>query len=209
MHEIRTNKQLVAFARRIKEMKRLIKEGELSLPLVMGGLERILDGRFSVCDFSIPFPPLLLTLGSHGSARAYKEAIEKAGGHVSNWANMTMNSSEFSVSPKQVRIKLEFPLVSDLGFTEGATLRKIYSRAKEIGHGLCPAETGPALRLAYNDQPNGGKLSVATEPIKSGARNTTIFVLDSEAGELYLHCTKYYPGKFFGPQHRFAFASKR
>ncbi len=40
--------------------------------------------------------------------------------------------------------------VKDLGFPGGATTDQVYKRAKELGLELCPAETGPHLRLQYS-----------------------------------------------------------
>lgn len=41
--------------------------------------------------------------------------------------------------------------VKDLGFTKNPTIDELYERAEEFGLELCPAETGPHLRLKYEE----------------------------------------------------------
>ena len=55
--------------------------------------------------------------------------------------------------------------MEQLGFPNGATLKEIYAKAKDLGLELCPAEVGPLLRLNYPDQPNGEYLRIAMETI--------------------------------------------
>jgi hypothetical protein len=56
-----------------------------------------------------------------------------------------------------------------LGFgDEGASFSAIYTRARQLGLELCPAEVGPLLRLRYRSQPVGEWLHIAMRPIPIG-----------------------------------------
>lgn len=61
--------------------------------------------------------------------------------------------------------------VADLGFSQGATTKQIYARAKKLGLELCPAEVGPRLSLQYKDQPNGLHVTIAMKAIFGGDAN--------------------------------------
>lgn len=60
-----------------------------------------------------------------------------------------------SVSEESYLLKSVELTVGDLGLMQGSILPDIYDRAIKNGLSLCPIETGPYLRLAYLDQPEG------------------------------------------------------
>jgi hypothetical protein len=84
-------------------------------------------------------------------ARNYIDELEKEGysldRHVrSMLENLIHSATEAEVD--LVRVGLE-----DLGFERYTYTVPLMQRAQDLGLELCPAEVGPALRLAYVDQP--------------------------------------------------------
>lgn len=82
-----------------------------------------------------------------------------------------------------------------MGFPDGAVTREILGserdqdlwghpapftsgRAGELGLDLCPPQTGPDLRLQYDDQPLGERIYVAMKPIPSSDGEPRIFVVE-------------------------------
>lgn len=55
------------------------------------------------------------------------------------------------------------------------TTAQIYSWAKQNGLELCPPETGPRLRLAYDHQPIGDYLVIGMEPITGSDGDPRVF----------------------------------
>lgn len=104
-----------------------------------------------------------ITLGLHKSPEDYRMAIEKDGYRISEYADRILNKMEIS----QIEVELDLVVLSidKLGFPKGARRDAIYDSAKKLGLQLCPAEVGPALRLAYKDQPRGDWLRIGMEPI--------------------------------------------
>jgi hypothetical protein len=105
-------------------------------------------------------------LGVYHDAIALRDALRAAPVliHIDNWADQILNRIAFRQT--DTRLNLVLTTVSDLGFgSNRASLKDIYERALQLGLVLCPAEVGPALRLAYLDQPLGEYLHIAMEPI--------------------------------------------
>lgn len=73
-----------------------------------------------------------------------------------------INSHDFTTLEHQEKVDLIRLTVKDLGFPNGATTDQIYKRALELGLELCPAETGPNLKL-QNSSPD--LMFIAMEPI--------------------------------------------
>ena len=69
-----------------------------------------------------------------------------------------------ATATEETDVGLVVVLVAELGFNEGAKCSEICARALELGLEPCPAEVGPALRLAYKDQPREG-LIIAVEAV--------------------------------------------
>jgi hypothetical protein len=76
-----------------------------------------------------------------------------------------LGSSDFRVSPNEVEVELINVSVAELGFKNGANYKRICSRAKKLGLGLCPAEVGPQLYFQYVDQPLGEVLFIGMNSI--------------------------------------------
>ena len=118
--------------------------------------------------------------------------------------------------------ELDIVIISgaDLGFSRAAPRQDIYSRGLELGLALCPAEAGPALRLARPPEPRGiGPLIlIAMEPLRqewfSGGRvvesEMRIFGIDADRSLLpisaYNPCN---PGGVFMPDNLWAFVQPR
>ena len=104
-------------------------------------------------------------LGTYRNQNALLADLKAKSFRVSDWAMNIVRQSSFTLSDKGKEIDLVVVSVAELGFKGVAEYYKIMKRAKELGLGLCPAEVGPQLRLAYEDQPIGELLTVAMEPI--------------------------------------------
>lgn len=67
--------------------------------------------------------------------------------------------------------------VAELGLADGATLPQIFAAAEEHGLGLCPARTGPYLRLAWPSQNNSSNSVMSAGHSPNGALNVASPVL--------------------------------
>ncbi|MFH1129199.1 MAG: hypothetical protein V1686_00470, partial [Patescibacteria group bacterium] len=128
-------------------------------------LSKVADLAMSMVAKAKPAFPIFktVTLGVHKSVEAYRKALSEAGFRIGDWASDILN--KIKVSQNQVQLDLVKVTVKDLGFVEATSLKQIYAKAKKLGLNLCPNEVGPALRLAYPDQPNGERIRIAMEPI--------------------------------------------
>ena len=117
-------------------------------------------------------------LGAYHDANAARDAFRTTPDliHIDSWADQSLNRISFLQTDTPLNLVLT--TVSDLGFGEdGASLKDIYERASRLGLGLCPAELGPALRLAYLDQPLGEYLRIAMQPVARSDGKATEFVV--------------------------------
>ena len=130
----------------------------------------------------------VVDLGAYHDANAVRDAVRAAPQfiHVDYWADQMLNRITFVRT--DTPLSLVLTTVSDLGFgEEGAPLKDIYERASRLGLALCPAEMGPALRLAYLDQPLGESLRIAMQPVaRSDGRATEFTVAKRLAGWLLI-----------------------
>ena len=83
------------------------------------------------------------------------ESRKKAEGddkiYISSGVETMLKRDEFFTLENKEQVKFVKLKVKDLGFLAGATTDQIYKRAEELGLDLCPPETGPHLRLHYED----------------------------------------------------------
>jgi hypothetical protein len=117
-------------------------------------------------------------LGVYRDATAVRDAFRTTPVliHIDNLADQILNRITFLQTDTPLNLVLT--RVSDLGFGEdGASLKDIYDRASRLGLALCPAEVGPALRLAYLDQPFGEYLRIAMQPVARSDGNAMDFVV--------------------------------
>lgn len=103
---------------------------------------------------------------------------------VSGWAKEMINNVEFGIERQE--LELVRTTLGELGFTDYPTTKELMARITEKGFGLCPQETGPYLRVAYDDQSPGEWLYVMSEPISGADGNSYVFSLGRDSGGLWL-----------------------
>lgn len=117
------------------------------------------------------------------TAEGLCDAIQKAGGRVSNWAYDVMSKSAFTISDDQpTKIDLIIATAAELGFPNGATLKDIYDKALEMGLSPCPPKVGPELRRGYMDQPEDERLLIAMKPIVDSNGDLNVFSVEHHGG---------------------------
>jgi len=114
-------------------------------------------------------------LGIHKSANAYREALKKGGCKVGPWADNILGRPAFRASQHQAEVHLVIVSVPELGFNEGARYDEIGARALELGLTRCSAEVGPALRLAYKNQPRREWLTISMKAITDSVGDPGVF----------------------------------
>ncbi len=103
----------------------------------------------------------------------YEQELVKTGNRISDYAkSMLVKIRALSESERVDLVKFT---VEQLGFPNGANLEAIFNRVKELNLELCPPQTGPELRLAYADQPNGEYLRIAMDPITGSGGGPRLF----------------------------------
>ncbi len=112
-------------------------------------------------------------LGTHDKPSLLKALV--AGYEINKWDRVTVATIPLDSRPRQV--SLTRVTVRELGFPEGASRRKVYTRARQRGLMLCPAEVGPQLRLQHHDQPDGECLNIASKPVNDGERVLAAFIV--------------------------------
>jgi hypothetical protein len=95
-----------------------------------------------------------VTLGLYKSGSEYAEALAAKGCKVIGVALDLLAKLECAQEP--VEKDLVLVSIEDLGLADGADYGSICRRGLELGYELCPGEVGPALRLVYDDETEGG-----------------------------------------------------
>lgn len=137
----------------------------------------------------------------------FLQALKEKSIQTSDWAKDIMSKAEFKISQKETKEILIILSVADLGFKDGAKIKDIFAKAKELGLELCPPETGPQLRLQYFDQPNGEYCLIGMEPIADSDGDPGLFSVYRGDGEPWLSASHGRPGGFCNGYFRFAFVS--
>ena len=128
---------------------------------------------------------------------------------IAKSAQQMMDNKDFTIYKKQRHVNLVRLTVEDLGFSK-ATAQEIYSRAKELGLELCPAEIGPGLRLNYLDQPEKDWLCIAMKPIVDADDYLSVFFLGWEENfNLWLCANWAYPGVKWVADKEFVFRLRK
>lgn len=145
-----------------------------------------------------------ITLGS--SAKAYRKVLKSNGFRISDYADEILGKTPMSAEKTQ--LDLVVATVAELGFPNGATRDQIYTRAHELGLSLCPAEVGPALRLAYPNQPNGEWLLIAMEPITGSGGDLGVFYVGHGDDVRWLYARWRYLDSVWYADDRWVFVRK-
>lgn len=144
------------------------------------------------------------TIGGTSKDELEKELKRKTI-YISDHAQDLLQSKEFTVSKTKEHLNLIRLTVKDLGFPNGATTEEIYTKAKELGLELCPAETGPQLRLQYTDQPLNERFYVGMKQILDRQSVPRVFFLfHIDDGLLFLAKPVHPPGGWH-PDFKFVF----
>ncbi|MDO8505334.1 MAG: hypothetical protein Q7S48_02035 [bacterium] len=186
-------------------MRNLVSLLLLGLALVLGSCnkDRLIEQHSpaSVSALATLAPWKTVTLGTHGSVADLKAAFDKNGIRVTYYAMHML--AKTLLATKVETVDLIMVTVDRLGFPNGATTEEIYARARKLGLKLCPAEVGPALRLAYPDQPENEWLEIAMEPIAGPNGHPSAFLVEHNAGGLWLYSSwagtdgRWYPERKF------------
>ncbi len=176
------------------------------------GVQRFLRGELTVVETRPRAFPIWKTvrLGVCKTADEYRKALE-AGKHRSgDWVNNFLGKPAFNCASEETDVDLVVLSVDDLGFKEGALYSQICEKALAMGLELCPPEVGPALRLAYENQPRGERLIVATKPFTESGDDLDLFVMEvSGGGGLWLRGDCGPSDRFWEPDRRFIFARRK
>lgn len=135
-----------------------------------------------------------------------KEALKAADINVSLYAGDILDNMPLV---KKQKVNLVRVTVKELGFTDWTPTEKIYAKAQELGLDLCPAEVGPYLRLAYQDQPLNEWFLIAMKPISDRDRDPNVFYLERHTDGLWLRHNLAGPGNEWNPEYEFAFAVRK
>lgn len=117
------------------------------------------------------------TIGGKTKPELIKELKEKKI-NISDCAKQMMDNKDFTTSKQPEKIILICLTVKDLGFPNGATTKQTYDKAEKLGLELCPAETGPNLRLNYLDQLPGNRCYIGMKQITDSGGVPRVFELD-------------------------------
>lgn len=123
-----------------------------------------------------------IKLGTFKTVYDVRQALEKNGYEVTKGANDILGNPAFTVATEETEVNLVKVSVAGLGFNGGARISKIYSRAKQLGLKLCPAEVGPQLRLQYKNQPCGEWFLIGMKPIAASSSANTVFDISNFGG---------------------------
>ena len=197
-----------------------MKYGELNLGQIeaivnrlggMEGVQRFLSGELILKEIEYEwqvFKTIKLGTGLK-TADDFRKSLKDNGFSIGDWANDILGKPAFTVAPEETEIDLVVVSVAELGFKNGATREQIYTRAKERGLNLCPAQVGPQLRLQYKDQPDGEVLIVAMEPITGSGGPLKLFRVRRDDSALWLSSYYGQPGHVWYSAYRFVFSRRK
>ena len=210
-----TDDQYGQLQRRMDEVARRVDEGTLPFDLTMRALQSFIEGKFRFADGDQkkpsrfqPWRTIKLGTGLQ-TVDDFRKAIKKIGNRIGEYANDILGNPEFiTTSTKEIKVDLVNVSVAELGFPNGATRKKIYAKAKELGLKLCPAEVGPQLRLQYRDQPMNEWLYIGMEPITDSVGYLRAWYIECSGDGLWLKADYADPGSFWSAVDRWVFVRR-
>lgn len=134
---------------------------------------------------------------------------------ISDLAKSMMDNSDFTTAEKSEEVKLVKLKVSDLGFGDkNPTTDEIFERIKELGLELCPAETGPQLRINYEKafkkkQPMNEYLRVGMKQIADSGGSPGIFFVRRVGFGSWLRSSWALPDDGWPSDFRFVFRFRK
>ena len=115
-----------------------------------------------------------------GMSRAeLRAALQAHGIALNDHADVLFAHPVFDASVRDV-VRVVRRTVAELGQTDGATLPQIFAAAQAQGLGLCPATTGPYLRLAWDSQAASANSVMSAGRSPDGALTVASPVLDDD-----------------------------
>ncbi len=116
-------------------------------------------------------------LGVHKTPEAYRQAHITAGFWIEDYAGQVLDvQTPIGVEDNEVDLVVVTP--ADLGLKKEPRFKQICDKATALGLQICPREVGPALRLAYPDQPLKEWLWIAMEPVDSPGDDLSVFAVE-------------------------------
>ena len=172
------------------------------------GVQRFLRGEMAVVEAPRREFPIWRTvrIGVYKSVEAYRNALEASKHRCGEWVTNLFGKPACHCADEEADVDLVVVSVDDLGFKGGALYSEICEKAQSAGLELCPAEVGPALRLAYDNQPRGERLIIATTSFADSGDELDLFVMEvSGGGGLWLRGDCGPADRYFEPDRRFVF----
>lgn len=109
-----------------------------------------------------------LAIGTFTDSLKLRNELDRVGCNVGGQAAEILARPTFIIASHKTNVELALVSPTQLGFTsDRVTLANLYTRARNLGFELAPAEVGPQLRIQYFDQPIGEFLIIGMEPIKT------------------------------------------
>lgn len=138
-----------------------------------------------------------------------KQELRERNINISTYAEDMLDSKDFTTLENPEEIDLVRLKVGDLGFTQYATTDEIYTRAKELGLELCPAEVGPHQRLKDLGQPLDDWYRIAMKQILGRYGSPHVFYLGRRDDGLWLDVDSVGPDYKWNPGNEFVFRLRK
>lgn len=144
------------------------------------------------------------------TASELEEVLERAGFKISDYARSMLKSKEFTTENQKEQNDL-VRLTVDALFNDGRvhTTDEVFSKAKDFGLELCPAEVGPHLRLNYRDQPLDEWIYVAMKQITASGGDPDVFNVVRNGDGSWLGRSWAGPGEEWHPEDEFVFRLRK
>lgn len=131
-----------------------------------------------------------ISLGFIQRPKSYSDEISTSKHHhVSRWAKSALDNVPVSI--KRVLKKLIVVSVSDLGFRDGVSFKRICDAGLKLGLELCPAEVGPVLTLCHKDKLTYRKIHLAMNPVMCEVAHTSFLQFLTSSSGSYVIFTSF------------------